>query len=142
HDVAAGPALAAARTLVWHLAARLGGERLEHRLAAEPGVLLGLLVALVLQSAEIAAFAIEHVLDDVVELAATTARSFAQLLAVRGPGGAIQRLPARLEDLDQLLVVWLVQWLAVVRRRVAAERAHIRGCVALQPLADLELLHS
>src|SRR5205823_921469 len=91
--VAARPALAAARALLWHLAAHRCGERLEHRLAAELGIFFGLFVTLVLESAEIATLAIEHVLDDVLELAATTASAFAQLSAARGPGGAIERVP-------------------------------------------------
>jgi hypothetical protein len=80
------------------------------------------------------------VLHDCVEHAPTAARTFAELPPPRGPGGAIQRVPARLEDLDQRFVVLLLNWRAVIRRLDAAQRAHVRAGVALHPLADLELL--
>jgi hypothetical protein len=47
-------------------------------------------------------------MDDVIELAATTAWPFAQPLAVGGLSGAIKSPPARNEQFDQPLVILFI----------------------------------
>src|SRR5688572_13737271 len=113
-------------------------ERIEHR-ATDP---LDALVLVTLrrprpEQREVALVGAEHVIDDLVEVAAATTRALRELLAFGGIDGAVERSPARSKQRRQAREVLVADRLCVGGRR-GVGRAEVGRGVARQALDDRE----